>query len=100
MFRENRAGIISIVALMVIRAALTMAARQNKQVEQASVAPAAKPGAAEMERLKFYLGEWDYTETYPKGGKNTGVYPSKLGPGGNSLTHFTRKGRWAILKAC
>jgi hypothetical protein len=44
-----------------------------------------------MERLKFYLGEWDYTETYPKsafypdGGKNTGVYASKLGPGGNSL---------------
>ena len=31
------------------------------------------------------MGEWDYTETYPKGGKNTGVYTSKLGPGGNSL---------------
>ena len=44
-----------------------------------------------MERLNFYLGDWDYTETYPKsaftpnGGKNTGVYTSKLGPGGNSL---------------
>ena len=54
---------------------------------------AAKPGAAEMERLKFYLGEWDYTETYPKsafspnGGKNTGVYTSKLGPGGQSLVN-------------
>ena len=52
---------------------------------------AEKPGAAEMDRLKFYLGEWDYTETYPKsafypnGGKNTGVYTSKLGPGGNSM---------------
>jgi hypothetical protein len=51
----------------------------------------AKPGGLEMERLKFYLGEWDYTETYPKsafypsGGKNTGLYTSKLGPGGNSL---------------
>jgi uncharacterized protein YndB with AHSA1/START domain len=50
----------------------------------------AEPGA-EMKRLKFYLGEWDYTETYektsfyPNGGKNTGVYASKLGPGGNSL---------------
>jgi hypothetical protein len=47
--------------------------------------------APEMERLKFYLGTWDYTETYPKstfspkGGQNTGVYTSKLGPGGNSL---------------
>jgi hypothetical protein len=56
-----------------------------------SAAPVAKPGAAEMERLKFYLGEWDYTETYPKsafapnGGKNAGVYTSKLGPGGQSL---------------
>jgi len=45
----------------------------------------------EMERLKFYLGEWDYTETYPKsaafpnGRQNTGVYTSKPGPGGNSL---------------
>lgn len=64
---------------------------QEKSTEKSAVAPAAKPGAAEMERLKFYLGEWDYTETYPKsaaypdGGKNTGVYTSKLGPGGNSL---------------
>jgi len=54
-------------------------------------AAAAKPAAPEMERLKFYLGTWDYTETYgksgfyPDGGKNTGVYTSKLGPGGNSL---------------
>ena len=45
-----------------------------------------------MQRLaKFYVGTWDYTETYPKssfapnGGKNTGVYLSELGPGGNSL---------------
>jgi hypothetical protein len=55
--------------------------------------PAARPGVAEMERLKFCLGEWDYTETYPKssfapnGGKNTGVYTSKLGPGGQSLVN-------------
>ena len=44
-----------------------------------------------MERLKFYLGEWDYKEIYPKsvtdpnGASNTGIYTSKLGPGGNSL---------------
>ena len=69
------------------------AALQEKTAEKPTAAPAAaaKPGAAEMERLKFYLGEWDYTETYPKspfspnGGKNTGVYTSTLGPGGNSL---------------
>jgi uncharacterized protein YndB with AHSA1/START domain len=45
----------------------------------------------EMQRLAFYVGEWDYTETYPKsafspnGGVNSGVYTSKLGPGGQSL---------------
>jgi hypothetical protein len=67
------------------------AALQEKTAEKPAIAPTAKPGAAEMDRLKFYLGEWDYTETYPKsssypnGGKNTGVYTSKLGPGGNSL---------------
>jgi hypothetical protein len=70
------------------------AALQEKTAEKpvaVPAAPAAKPGAAEMDRLKFYLGEWDYTETYPKsaftpnGGKNTGAYTSKLGPGGNSL---------------
>jgi hypothetical protein len=69
------------------------AALQEKAAEKPAptAASAAKPGAAEMDRLKFYLGEWDYTETYPKsasfpnGGKNTGVYTSKLGPGGMSL---------------
>jgi hypothetical protein len=54
---------------------------------------AAAPGVSpEMQRLqKFYLGTWQYTETYPKssfapnGGQNTGIYTSELGPGGNSL---------------
>ena len=75
----------AIVLCLPLRAAL-----QEKTAEKPAVAPA-KPGATEMERLKFYLGEWDYTETYPKpafspnGGKNAGVYTSKLGPGGNSL---------------
>ena len=71
---------------------LTMAigAAWGAHQEKSAVAPASE-AAPEMERLKFYLGEWDYTETYlksgayPDGGKNTGVYTSKLGPGGNSL---------------
>lgn len=79
-----------VVAFVVLLLSLPLrAARQEKPAEKspgpAAAAPAAKPGAAEMDRLKFYLGEWDYTETYSNGAKNTGVYTSKLGPGGNSL---------------
>jgi hypothetical protein len=83
------------ISIAVLLAIPLWATRQERTAEKpgaaASAAPAAKPGVTEMERLKFYLGEWDYTETYPKsafypeGGKNTGVYASKLGPGGNSL---------------
>jgi hypothetical protein len=88
---------VRMIAAMVAAIVLSVplwAALQEKTGEKPAAtpaAPAAKPGAAEMERLKFYLGEWDYTETYPKssfapnGGKNTGVYTSKLGPGGQSL---------------
>src|ERR1700740_2701058 len=97
MFGQNRKPVFSMaLALTMLAAAGGMAARQEKTAEKQTGGPtaaAAKPGAAEMERLKFYLGEWDYTETYPKspfapsGGKNTGVYSSKLGPGGQSLVN-------------
>src|SRR5882757_6144642 len=95
MIRENRKrAFFTMFVLGMLAATLTRAARQEKTAEKPAAAPKeprAIVGAAEMERLKFYLGEWDYTETYPKspfspnGGKNTGVYSSKLGPGGNSL---------------
>ena len=87
MEKRNRI-VFTILVLLMMAAAVTMAARQEKTTAKPA---AARPGVAEMERLKFYVGEWDYTETYPKsafspnGGKNTGVYTSKLGPGGNSL---------------
>ena len=85
MIRENGKRFVFALSVMVTLAAtMGLAARQEKPGEK-SAAAAAKPGAAEMERLKFYLGEWDYTETYPKGEKGTGLYTSKLGPGGNSL---------------
>jgi len=84
-----------ILALLVFAASgAALAKRQEK-----AAGPPAKRGAAEMERLKFYVGEWDYTETHektpssPNGGQNTGVYTSKLGPGGNSLVnHFHSHG--------
>jgi hypothetical protein len=86
--RRVRIATISIVLVLSVP---LWVERQEKTAEKPAMATAAKLGAAEMDRLKFYLGEWDYTETYPKsafspnGGKNTGVYTSKLGPGGNSL---------------
>jgi len=77
----------------------------GKTPEKPAIAPAAKPGAAEMERLKFYLGEWTTRRRirnrafYPNGGKNTGVYTSKLGPGGNSLINsFILKDLWATSR--
>jgi hypothetical protein len=93
MIRENRMrAFFTMFVLAMLAVTLPIAARQEKTAEKPA-AVAAKPGVAEMERLKFYLGEWDYTETYPKsgfspnGGKNTGVYSSKLGPGGQSLVN-------------
>jgi hypothetical protein len=97
MIRENRKrAFFTMFVLAMLAATVTMAALQEKTAEKPAATPKeprAIPGAAEMERLKFYLGEWDYTETYPKsafspnGGKNTGVYSSKLGPGGQSLVN-------------
>jgi hypothetical protein len=88
--------LIGTISIALVLSVPLWAALQEKTAEKpaaASPGSAARPGAAEMERLKFYLGEWDYTETYPKsafapnGGKNTGVYTSKLGPGGQSLVN-------------
>ena len=92
MKRTSKVRVATISMVLVVCVPL-WAALEEKTGQKTTPAPlgATKPGAAEMERLKFYLGEWDYTETYPKsasypdGGKNTGVYISKLGPGGNSL---------------
>ena len=75
-------------------------AQQNSDAKLSQSQEAkARPGAAEMKRLGFYVGNWTYTETYPKsamapqGATNTGVYTSKLGPGGNSLVNtFHSKG--------
>ncbi|HYL65448.1 MAG TPA: hypothetical protein VE077_22745 [Candidatus Methylomirabilis sp.] len=72
-------------------------AKQEKKPADATTAGAQL--SPEMQRLTFYIGEWDYTETYPKsasypnGGVDTGLYTSKPGPGGNSLVNtFHSKG--------
>ena len=88
----SRKSIVTlVVAALVIAASVSAAAAHRARALQNSAG--APPGAQEMQRLKAYVGEWDYTETYekspafPNGGKNTGVYTSKLGPGGNSLVN-------------
>jgi hypothetical protein len=86
--KTKRNAAISLAIVPVVLFAFTWAKCQNQANEKAQAAPKPTP---EMDRPKFYLGEWDYTETYlktacnPNGGKNTGIYTSKLGPGGNSL---------------
>jgi hypothetical protein len=84
-------------ALVVASLAIAAGVAQSNQAASPASTPAAqaKPGAAEMKRIgSIYVGNWTYTETYPKSGaKNTGVYTSKLGPGGNSLVNtFHSKG--------
>jgi hypothetical protein len=79
------------LAALLLGVAASLPARQEKTGEKPVAAPPATPGKAEMDRLKFYLGEWEYIENYPKsamaqnGATNSGIYTSKLGPGGNSL---------------
>lgn len=74
------------VTLFTLAVAGRALVRQSAETKPAQAPEAkAKPGAAEMKRLGFYPGQWTYTETYPNGAVNHGVYTSKLGPGGNSL---------------
>ena len=82
--QKNRRIALAATALtltMAICAAAWPAQQEKKAAQTRSVATF----SPEMERLKFYLGEWDYTETYPKGAVNAGVYTSRLGPGGMSM---------------
>src|SRR5438270_13734782 len=76
-----------VVAMLAITAGV---ARGNQAASPASTPAArAKPGAEEMKRISsLYVGNWIYKEIYPKSGvRNTGVYTSKPGPGGNSLVN-------------
>jgi hypothetical protein len=47
----------------------------------------------ELGRLRFYIGDWNYTEVYekstlfPNGGQNTGTWTAQLGPQGRSIIH-------------
>ncbi|MGB2625825.1 MAG: hypothetical protein WAK20_03490 [Candidatus Acidiferrum sp.] len=55
------------------------------RLSKVEAAPAVSP---EMTKLqKFYLGTWEYTETYGNGAVNSGTYTSEIGPGGNSIVN-------------
>jgi hypothetical protein len=98
--QQNWKTSLSTITLSLTMALCATAWSAHQQKSEAKAAPeSASKATSEMDRLKFYLGEWDYTETYPKsgaypdGGRNTGLYTSKLGPGGNSLINgFHSKG--------
>ncbi len=105
MSRELKAIFVSVSFIFTVLVIREMAVRH---FSQPSIVMAAPGPAPEMQRLqKFYLGTWQYTETYlkgpfaPNGGQNTGTYTSELGPGGNSLINrFHSRVRSAILKVC
>ncbi len=98
----RRAGMMFGLTVLVAMAGIAVAARQPASTEKPASAAemqAPQPGPEMVRLQKFYLGTWDYTETYPKGpfapegGVNTGVYKSELGPGGFSLiNHFHSQG--------
>jgi len=74
---------LTLIAVTVGGLAVAGQSPEAKQAQATEVK--ATPGDAEMKRLGCYIGQWTYTETYPNGAVNHGVYTSKLGPGGNSL---------------
>jgi hypothetical protein len=85
--KHAKAAIVFASAVGISLSLPVLAARRGNIAVNAAQESRSK-SSPEMEKLNFYLGEWDYTETYGKsanGPKNTGVYTSKLGPGGNSL---------------
>jgi hypothetical protein len=97
MSRKVRSNIILVSTIFALGALSLLLGHHVLSPTKVGAAPGAAP---EMLRLqKFYVGTWEYTETYPKGpaapqgGMNTGVYTSELGPGGNSLINrFHSKG--------
>jgi hypothetical protein len=83
----------------IVIAVLALSGALPAMTPQQATSASAVPGSQEMAKLKFYIGEWNYTESYektpryPAGGKNTGLYTSTPGPGGNSLVqHFHSQG--------
>ena len=89
MRRTLNAFRLSILAVVLAVPAVAQNSSQDKKAE-APETQAPQPGA-EMERMKFLLGSWDFKGGYektamlPQGGAETGWYKARLGPGGFSV---------------
>jgi len=74
--------VLGLMLIAVTVSGLAMIQRSPETKPAQAQEAKAKPGASEMKRLGFYVGNWTYTETYPKsamapqGATNTGVTPA------------------------
>src|ERR1700686_2874262 len=88
---RTKMGVFAVAAGAIMLVCMPVWAKWQAKTADKPAAQTAAKSSPEMDRLRFYLGEWDYTETYtktalyPNGGQNIGVYYSQLGPGGMSL---------------
>jgi hypothetical protein len=89
MIRLQRAAIV--VAVLLYTLPITRLAAQGSKTSSNDIAKSSS--GAELERLNFYIGDWDYSEIYeksvlfPNGGRNTGSWTAQVGPQGRSIIH-------------
>jgi hypothetical protein len=88
---RNKDAAIPLAIAVVVAIMLPAAAQHSKK---AAVSAAAKTTLIpELDQLRFYLGDWSYSETYeksvlfPNGGQNSGSWTAQVGPQGRSIIH-------------
>jgi hypothetical protein len=86
-----RNAVIILAALLFVSPIVRLAAQGDIKTTGSDTANPSS--SAELDRLKFYLGDWDYSEIYeksalfPNGGRNTGSWTAQTGPQGRSIIH-------------
>src|SRR5215472_290547 len=86
-----RHAVIPMSVLLFASPIIRLAAQGGNKTSSNDIAKSSS--TAELERLKFYLGDWDYSEVYeksalfPNGGRNTGSWTAQVGPQGRSIIH-------------